>query len=111
MTDDLRQRIADTIRNAACPGDCGQTEEECREQRLQPVVWHHGMLAEVDGTPEQIADALLPLVTAERANALREGADLIDADNDCRCDQGYTCPLCRATDRLRARADATKEQP
>lgn len=60
----LRDRIAAAIRDATCPGACGQTEEECTAQRLQPVVWHHGVLAEVIGTPEQIADAVLPLLTA-----------------------------------------------
>lgn len=48
------------------------------------------------------AAALLPLFAEE----VRAGADEIDADNDCSCSPRYTCPLCRATDRLRARADA-----
>lgn len=101
-TDDLRQRIADTIRNATCPGDCGQSEEECREQRLQPVVWHFDVLAEVDGTPEQIADVLLPLVAAERAVALRSAADVAD------CDDGT---ITAQELRRMASADATEEQP
>lgn len=70
----LRQRIADAIRAAACTGDCDSTEEECRDARIQPVVWHWGVLAEVSATPDQIAAVLLPLVAAERADALREGA-------------------------------------
>ena len=35
----LRDRIADAIRSATCPGECGNsTEEECRRTRFQPVV-------------------------------------------------------------------------
>jgi hypothetical protein len=61
---ELRERIAEAVRDAACPGDCGKTEEECAKERIQPFAWHHGKLAVIEGTPEQIADAVLPLVPA-----------------------------------------------
>lgn len=105
---DLRQRIADTIRAAACPGDCGQTEEECTATRIQPVVWHHGVLAAIEATPEQIADALLPLVAAEvRAAA----ADLRTDHPDMTTDAGrYRAGILRAATRLAARADQMEQQ-
>jgi hypothetical protein len=66
MTDqtatDLRDRLADVIRQAACDGNCQQTEEECREQRIQPYIWHYGKLTVVEGSPEQFAAAVLPVV-------------------------------------------------
>lgn len=52
---------ADAIRAAACPGNCG-AEEECARTRIQPVVWHHGRLAAVEGTPEQFAAAVLAVL-------------------------------------------------
>ncbi|MET8113757.1 hypothetical protein [Streptomyces prasinus] len=58
----LREWFADAIRDAACTTDCGQTEEECTRERIQPTVWHHGSLVEVEGTPEMFADAVLALV-------------------------------------------------
>ncbi|MEU5608419.1 hypothetical protein AB0H03_06625 [Streptomyces sparsogenes] len=57
--DALREQYAAAIRDAACTGDCNMTEEECARTRIQPVVWHHGCLAEVSGTPEMLADAVL----------------------------------------------------
>lgn len=57
-----RDRIAEAIRAAACPGDCGKTEEECARERIQPFVWHHGHLAVVEGTPEQFAAAVLAVL-------------------------------------------------
>ncbi|MEV8398798.1 hypothetical protein [Streptomyces niveus] len=56
--------LARAIRDATCEGNCGRTEEECEAASLQPVVWHHGVLARVEGTPEQIAAALLPAIDA-----------------------------------------------
>lgn len=58
----LRDRIAEAVRDAACNGDCGKTEEECAKERIQPVVWHHGRLAAVEGTPEQFAAAVLAVL-------------------------------------------------
>lgn len=99
----LRDRIADAIRAAACPGDCGKTEEDCAKERIQPFVWHHGKLAGVEGSPEQFADAVLAVLpepvaefelrgTAEiRAAALIEAADELgrmDYDTDSN-DYGY----------------------
>ncbi|MEV4975568.1 hypothetical protein [Streptomyces scopuliridis] len=58
----LRDRMAEALRGAACEGGCGDTEEECVRRRVQPCVWHHGVLAEVLGTPEVIADAVLAVL-------------------------------------------------
>lgn len=55
----LRQQYAQAIRAAACTGDCGMTEADCIRQRIQPEVWHHGVLAEVSGTPEMLAETVL----------------------------------------------------
>lgn len=55
----LRDLYAAAIREAACPGGYGATEEECRRQRIQPEVWHWGVIADVSGTPEQFADAVM----------------------------------------------------
>jgi len=55
----LREQYAEAIRDAACSGDCDTTEEACAQQRIQPVVWHRGRLAEVSGSPEMFADAVL----------------------------------------------------
>jgi hypothetical protein len=62
---DLRQRIAEAIREATCDGSCNQTEEECAKERIQPFAWHFGKLAGVEGSPEQFADAVLAAVQAE----------------------------------------------
>ena len=69
----LRNRIAAAIRDAACSGDCGKTEEECAKERIQPFAWHHGRLAVVEGEPEQFADAVLALLPepADRAEVER----------------------------------------
>lgn len=58
----LRQQIAAAIREATCNGDCGASEEQCVRQRIQPVVWHFGVLAEVSGSPEMFADAVLAVL-------------------------------------------------
>lgn len=73
---DLRNRIAAAIRNAACTGDCRKTEEQCFHERIQPVAWHHGRLAVVEGEPEQFADAVLSVLPppADRAAVLLEVA-------------------------------------
>jgi len=77
----LRDRIAEAIRDAACSGDCGETEEECAKERIQPFAWHHGRLAVVEGEPEQFADAVLAVMPepADRGAVLREAADELDA--------------------------------
>ncbi|MGJ3559647.1 hypothetical protein ACR6C2_16885 [Streptomyces sp. INA 01156] len=64
MTDPtaLRARLAAAIRDAACTGTCDQTEDQCREARIQPFAWHHGTLAVVEGTPEQFAEAVMPVL-------------------------------------------------
>lgn len=75
----LRERIAEAIRAAACPGGCGKTEEECARERIQPFVWHHGRLAVVEGAPEMFADAVLAVLPppADRAT-VAELAHAID---------------------------------
>lgn len=84
----LRERICAAIRDATCQGGCGLSEAECTQQRIQPVVWNYGGLALVEGTPGQLADAVLPLVTeartAGRAEGLREAADIL-ASKPCGC--------------------------
>lgn len=62
---DLHAQLADAIRTAACDGDCGKAEDECARQHIQPVVSHHGRLAEVSGSPEQFADVALTLLYRE----------------------------------------------
>ncbi len=74
-----REQLADAIRAAACPGDCGKTEEECAKTTIQPFVWHHGRLAVVEGEPEMFADVLLGLLPQVRAAALTEAADAVFA--------------------------------
>lgn len=72
----LRDRIADAIRDAACPGgDCPLTEAECSEQRIQPAAWERGVLSEVYGRPEWFADAVLA-VLPEVADRAAEVANL-----------------------------------
>lgn len=75
----LREQIAEAIRAAACPGDCGLTEEECAKTRIQPFAWHHGRLAVVEGEPEMFADAVLAVLpTVDRTAVLREAADIAE---------------------------------
>lgn len=127
-TDDLRQRIADTIRAAAkdCWDGCGLTEEECtRRHPIRVCATAHGVTSDIEGPVDAIAEALLPLVAAERAAETRTAADLIadltDPDPCWYDHHGYcqahgwfatdpSCPHARAK-ALRARADATEEQP
>jgi hypothetical protein len=63
--DGLRDRYAAAIRDATCNGNCGSSEEECIRERIQPGVYYHGILAEVSGTPEQFADAVMGVRDAE----------------------------------------------
>jgi len=81
----LRNRIAAAIRDAACSGDCGKTEEECAKERIQPFAWHHGRLAVVEGEPEQFADAVLavlppPVDQAAAVPSIPSKADTAPAD-------------------------------
>nr|WP_015060959.1 hypothetical protein [Streptomyces sp. W75]AFH75145.1 hypothetical protein pCQ4.20c [Streptomyces sp. W75] len=67
-TPPLRDRIADAIRAATCPGECGNsTEEECRRTRFQPVVWYQGRVIEVDmsGPVDRIAALIADALTKE----------------------------------------------
>ncbi|MFE6412607.1 hypothetical protein ACFVOR_37370 [Streptomyces sp. NPDC057837] len=67
----LRDRIAEAIRNAACNGDCGDTEEECARKRVQPCVWHHGVLA-VLPPPVSRADSELASLAMNAGRALSD---------------------------------------
>ncbi|MBE4761706.1 ParB N-terminal domain-containing protein [Streptomyces caniscabiei] len=69
----LPERIAAAIRRAACDGDCEETEEWCARTRIQPSVWHHGVLAEVSGPVDVFAGVAASAVVpaADRA-ALRD---------------------------------------
>lgn len=58
-TDGLRDRYAAAIRAATCTGNCDTSETECARTRIQAVVWEHGQLAEVSGSPEMLADTIL----------------------------------------------------
>lgn len=80
--DGLRERYAAAIRDAACTGDCGMTEAECARRRIQPEVWHRGVLAEVAGTPELLAAAVIAVRDDEllRLRAETATADKIRAD-------------------------------
>jgi hypothetical protein len=91
----LRQRIAEAVREAACPGDCGKTEEQCAKERIQPFAWHHGRLAVVEGEPEQFADAVLAVLPepADRAAILNEAATVVEAMNEG-CDNRRPCESC-----------------
>jgi len=70
----LRDRIAAAIRAAACPGECGKTEEECARERIQPFAWRHGRLAVVEGEPEMFADAALAVLPEPTNRAALEYA-------------------------------------
>lgn len=71
---DLHAQLADAIRTAACPGDCGMNELDCISRRIQPEVWHRGVVADVSGTPEMFASAVLALLYREWP-WLRAGAE------------------------------------
>ena len=62
---DLHARLAGAIRTAACDGDCGMSELDCISQRIQPGVWHRGVVADVSGTPEMFASVVLTLLYQE----------------------------------------------
>ena len=74
---ELRDKLADAVRKAACDGSCNQTEEECARERIQPFAWHHGRLVVVEGSPEMFADAVLPVIRRLQAEnaAARKFAD------------------------------------
>lgn len=114
----LRQRIETVLREAELDGgpDCPhESDEACSAAHpIQAGYTQHGVVREVYGPPEALADALLPLFAAERADAVRGAADAYDAH---RCNQsgppGFRLP-CEHTlntaDWLRARADAIHPQ-
>lgn len=64
-TDGLRDRYAAALREATCTGNCDTSETECARTRIQAVVWEHGQLAEVSGSPEMLADTILAPRDAE----------------------------------------------
>jgi hypothetical protein len=77
----LRDRIAEALRAAACNGDCDDTEEECARKRVQPYVWQRGVLTEILGTPEVIADAVLAVLPAPTDRAADAPAAECSAQN------------------------------
>jgi hypothetical protein len=86
--DGIREQYAAAIRGATCTGpeQCHESEVECYGKRIQPVVWHHGVLAEVSGSPEMIADAVhavrdrrIEQLTAERDALASDLAELTQA--------------------------------
>ncbi|MGA5767398.1 hypothetical protein ACPC36_07940 [Streptomyces pseudogriseolus] len=99
----LREQAAQGIRDAACTGDCGQTEEECRKERIQPFVWHHGKVAIVEGTPEQLADAVLAVLPAptDRAATLREQAERLSTKANKLTENLHNLAYFVSKDRLR----------
>lgn len=118
-----RELIADAIRNAACPGNCGTTEEQCAKERIQPFAWHHGRLAVVEGTPEQFADAVLGVWPAgsEDTTATRAAVERVlalhqpDANGECQhCHRSSPCPTVQALEGAedeRLRRLAAETQP
>ncbi len=121
----LRELFAAAIRAAACPGECGKTEEECAKERIQPFAWHHGRLAVVEGSPEMFADAVLAVLPAPadraaeaRVRALhQEYAFGDDPQVYCaHCNQisggwiPWPCPTVQALDDGPSR-EATEPQP
>ncbi|MGC4918677.1 hypothetical protein [Streptomyces albogriseolus] len=111
----LREQIAAAIRSAACNGDCGDTEEDCRKKRIQPFVWHHGKLAIVEGTPEQLADAVLAVLpSVDRAAVLREAAnraEVVALHLRLKHDTGAANGAYEVMDELRRMADETPAAP
>lgn len=76
----LREQYAAAIRDAAyhCDGNCGMSERECGDAHpIQVGMWIHGVIAEVSGTPEMLADAVLA-VRDRRLEQLREERDASD---------------------------------
>ncbi|MGA5009030.1 hypothetical protein ACPCDX_29080 [Streptomyces koyangensis] len=66
-TQQLRDRIADAIRTATCPGEC-DSKEYCEHGRFQPTVWDdNGQPVEVgiSGPPERIAALITNAITKE----------------------------------------------
>lgn len=101
---DLRDLLADAIRRAACDGSCNQTEEECARTRIQPFVWHHGKLAAVEGTPEMLADAVLPILRrleAEVAAARKYAEAMREFCSPHGISVGYADQLLEAMDRAK----------
>lgn len=65
-SDDLRARIADAIRAAACDGHCGRSEEECAAiNPIEEVVSHFGQVSVVEGPVEALAEVVLAVVQPE----------------------------------------------
>jgi hypothetical protein len=63
-TEKLAEVIAQALRDHICEGDCGETEEECEDKRIQPVAWQNGILTYVMGTPEVLAAVAVTAVTS-----------------------------------------------
>ena len=101
---EARARVAEAIREAACDGTCNQPEEECTQKRIQPLVWHHGTLAAVEGSPEMFADAMLPVLQqleAEVAAARKFAGEMRDFCSPHAVAADYADRLIDAMDRAK----------
>ncbi|MGC5534279.1 hypothetical protein [Streptomyces sp. SR-10] len=98
--DQLCAAIADALRRAACTGGCDSTETECAASRMQPVVYTHGVLTEVWGTPEVIADAVLSVLPAPALVVARQllGTTMCGECGDTGACNGGPCPLLGTTE-------------
>ncbi|MDX3020040.1 hypothetical protein [Streptomyces acidiscabies] len=78
--DELRDRLADAIRTAACDGNYGSSEADRVRQHVQVGVRHDGVVVEADGRPDVIATVVV--------DALR-GRDVVSppADRTAFCDR------------------------
>ncbi|KPC68369.1 hypothetical protein ADL35_43760 [Streptomyces sp. NRRL WC-3753] len=66
-TQQLRDRIADAIRAATCPGEC-DGREYCEHGRFQPTVWddqQRPVEVGISGPPERIAALIANALTKE----------------------------------------------
>lgn len=109
-TDDLRQRIADTIRSIPHAGWTyapGQEKFDHHKDRDHPGHTYSITCALCVSDITALANALLPLVAAERADAARQAADDLTAAANPRTER--RADVSWATDRIRARAQAFRD--
>jgi|GEM_PF-6741465 len=116
----LRQRTVDTLRWAVyvCGEECDASDDAaCHAAHpVQAGAIHHGTVTDLHGPIDALAAALLPLLAAERAagrnDGLREGADLAHEEGAALySDMGQKAAAGAwlVRDRLRTRADATRQ--
>lgn len=105
---DRRARYAAAIRDAACLGDCGDPEDECVRRRVQPGLWQGGVLVEVMGTPEVLAEAVMPGANAEQQELRAQIANLRTMYNAA---DARTSDLIDERDALRAEVERLRADP